>query len=34
MLAVRPRLRDVRLDANGPFANVAEWWIPASERRR
>ena len=34
MLAVRPRLRDVRVDANGPFAHIAEWWIPADQRRR
>jgi peptide/nickel transport system substrate-binding protein len=33
MLAVRPRLREVRVDANGPFASAARWWIPAGERR-
>jgi peptide/nickel transport system substrate-binding protein len=34
MLAVRPRLRAVRVDANGPFAHISEWWIPADQRRR
>ena len=33
MLAIRPRLRAVRVDANGPFASAAHWWIPAGERR-
>ncbi|HSK17778.1 MAG TPA: peptide ABC transporter substrate-binding protein [Longimicrobiales bacterium] len=34
VLAVRPRLRGVHVDANGPFTHAAEWWIPVSERRR
>lgn len=34
MLAVRSRLRDVHVDANGPFARAAEWWIPADQRDR
>lgn len=34
VLAVRPRLRDVQVDANGPFTQIARWWIPSSERRR
>jgi hypothetical protein len=25
---------NVRLDANGPLSNEAQWWIPAQERRR
>ena len=33
MLAVRSRMKDVRVDANGPFASAAHWWIPAGERR-
>jgi peptide/nickel transport system substrate-binding protein len=33
ILAVGPRLQDVRVDLNGPFSNAAEWWIPADRRR-
>jgi ABC-type transport system substrate-binding protein len=34
MLALGPRLEGVRADLNGPFAAVAQWWIPPSARRR
>lgn len=33
LLAVGPRLQDVRADRNGPFASVTSWWIPANRRR-
>jgi peptide/nickel transport system substrate-binding protein len=34
MLAVKSRMRDVRVDVNGPFGHAAQWWIPAGERNR
>ena len=30
---VNQRLRDTKVDTFGPYQNVWEWWIPASERR-
>lgn len=30
---INERLRDVVTDVRGDFVNVAEWWIPANERR-
>jgi peptide/nickel transport system substrate-binding protein len=33
MAALGPRLEGVRVDLNGPFASVTEWWVPASRRR-
>jgi peptide/nickel transport system substrate-binding protein len=33
MLAVGPRMQDIRADLNGPFSAVAGWWIPPALRR-
>lgn len=33
LAALGPRLQDVVIDLNGPFASVADWWIPTERRR-
>jgi ABC-type transport system substrate-binding protein len=33
LVGVGPRLRDVRPHMLSPYNNLAEWWIPAAERR-
>ena len=33
LVAVGPRLRDVRPHMLSPYNNLVEWWIPAGERR-